>query len=192
MNSIVCGYPLENPSSDKTDIQNYKAAQSVKWTSAFSENLNLISADKLFLSAASMSIHKKTFDSLNGFDERLTDIEDLEFAKRAIEKKVLIYFDKGNKAIHRDLITCKSYINRVRQYTNAQQYLHRLYPEKFPNRKSISSSKRIFYSAFSLSIFPRLIDSNRLLKILPTALRYKIYDWVIYSQGVVFAEKKLN
>ena len=135
-----------------------------------------------------MSIHKKTFDNLKGFDERLTDIEDLEFAKRAVEKNVPIYFDKANKAIHHDLKTCKSYINRVRQYTHAQQHLHTLFPDKFPDRKLTSLSKKIFYSIFSFPIFPQLIDFG-VLRILPTAIRYKIYDWVIYSQGVVFPKR---
>lgn len=190
--SILCGNPFENLYAGKTDIQNYKAMLSVKWTSTFSETLQLLSPENVFLTAAIMSINKKNFDSLGGFDERLADIEDLEFAKRASERKVAVYFDKAIKGIHHDPITCKSYIARVRQYTRAQQYLHDLYPEKFPNRKLKSNPKRIFYALFSFSVFPRLIDNTRILKVLPTFVRYKIYDWVIYSLGVVFPEKELN
>lgn len=191
-NSILCGYTMESPSAAKTDIQNYKATLSIKWTSGFSEHLNRIKPNRIFLSAASMSIPKKTFEFLEGFDERLTDIEDLEFAWRAIEKNVPIYFDKANRAIHHDPITCKSYIERMRQYTRAQQYLHTLYPDKFPDRKVKTSWKKAFYALFSFSSFPSLIDRFPLLKVLPTFARYKIYDWVIHSLGVVFPEKKLH
>jgi len=191
-NSILCGYTVETPSTAKSDIQNYKAMLSLKWTSVFHEGLNLIPPDKLFLSAASLSIHKMTFNLLEGFDERLSDIEDLEFATRAAEKKIPIYFDKENKAIHHDPITCKSYITRMRQYTRAQQYLHNLYPEKFPDRKVTSSLKKVFYALFSISKLPRLIDGTNLLKILPKSVRYKFYDWLTYSLGVVFPEKELN
>lgn len=191
-NSILCGYTVEDPSPSKTDIQNYKAALSLKWMSGFSENLNLISPDQVFLSAASLSMSKETFQFLQGFDERLTDIEDLEFAKRAAEKKLPLYFDKANRAIHHDSITCRSYIDRVRQYTRAQQQLHYLYPQKFPDRTLKSYPKKIFYSLFSLSLFPRMIDNTRVLTIIPTPLRYKIYDAVIYSLGVVFPKKNIN
>jgi len=190
--SIVCGHTVEIPSASKTDIQNYKAELSIKWTSGFSDDLNRVLPERVFLSAASMSIPKEIFHLLHGFDERLTDIEDLEFAKRAIDKKIPIYFDKANQAIHHDLITCKSYINRVRQYTRAQQLLHKLYPEKFPDRTLNSSPKKVFYALFSFSFFPRMIDETRILKVLPKVVRYKIYDSVIYSLGVVFPKKNIN
>jgi glycosyltransferase involved in cell wall biosynthesis len=190
--AILCGYPVEEQSPDKTDIQNYKAMLSKKWTSAFPEDLHRLSPDSMFLTAATMSTHKKTFDTIGGFDERLTDIEDLEFAKRASEKKIQVYFDKANRAFHHDPITCGGYIKRIRQYTRAQQYLHQLYPAKFPDRKVKSFAKKAFYSLFSFSIYPRLIDDTRIMELLPTVVRYKIYDWVIYSLGVVFSKKELN
>jgi glycosyltransferase involved in cell wall biosynthesis len=189
--SILCGYTVEEFSKEKTDIQNYKAALVMKWTSDFSDGLNLMSPQRLFLTAANMSITKKLFNELNGFDERLFDIEDLEFATRASDRQIRIYFDKQNRATHHDLITCKSYIHRMRQYEKARQQLSLLYPDKFSKQKMESLWKKAFYGVFGFSLWPYLIDRTSALRILPMAFRYKMYDWITYSLGMVFPNKPI-
>lgn len=187
--SILCGYTEEKFSKEKTDVQNYKASLVIKWTSGFNDGLNLMLPEKLFFTAANMSITKKLFNELNGFDERLSDIEDLEFATRATDKQIKIYFDKQNKATHHDSITCRSYINRMRQYERARQQLALLYPDKFLKRKMEPHWKKLFYRAFAFSLWPYLIDRTSLLRILPMTVRYKMYDWITHSLGLVFPNK---
>lgn len=190
--SILCGNPLELPSKSKTDIQNYKALQTIKWTKHFAQGINVISSESPFLTAANMSLKKTLFYQLGCFDERLTDIEDLEFAKRALKKNIPIYFDTSNQAIHHDYISCRSYVKRVRQYTSAQQKLHALFPKEFHDRTVKRKHKKYFYWMFSFSFWPNLIDRNVFAHILPVFARYKVYEWVIYSQGVAFANKKFD
>jgi GT2 family glycosyltransferase len=190
--SILGGDQIDLSSHTKTDIQNYKAHNYRKWTRHFKDGLNLITNDNTFLTAANMSISKALFNQMKGFDERLTDIEDLEFAKRALKQNVPIYFDKSNKAIHHDFITCRSYIDRVRQYTLAQQHLHHLFPDQFPTRLVVMKHKKYFYRLFAFPFWPYLIDNTNWLRILPSGIRYKIYEWVIYSLSVAFADTPLR
>lgn len=190
--AILCGYPVEGIDESKSDIQNYKASQTLKWTARYKDGLNRIVPESPFLTAANFSIRKELFEQLHGFDERLTDIEDLEFAKRALQQNLPIYFDKTNTAVHLDFITCLSYILRVRQYTKAQQHLHSLFPEEFPDRNLKVKYKKVMYRLFAFPCWPNLIDRSKAILILPRRVRYKLYDWVIYSLGVVYGEVPLQ
>ncbi len=132
LNSICVGNPVEDKRLLKTDIQKYKAHLSVKWTQKFHDGLNRIDKQSLFLTAANLSINKDLFIKIGGFDERLTDAEDYEFAIRATQLDVPIYFDKENIAWHDDFITCSSYIKRQRQYNNVNKLLKKIIPASFP------------------------------------------------------------
>jgi glycosyltransferase involved in cell wall biosynthesis len=189
---MVTGNQTEPDGPNRTDIQNYKAALTSKWTQKYSDGLSALTKSNLFFAAANCSMPTKLFWELGGFDERLTDAEDYDLAMRAIEKNIPVYFDKSNSAIHHDIITCRSYINRTRQYQAAQQKLRALHPDWYKDSRSeLSSFKKIFYWTFSFSFWPKLIDNTSLIMALPKFARYKIYDWVIHSQGVVFPWKKI-
>ncbi len=190
--SVLGGDQIDLVSNEKTDLQNYKANNYKKWTKHFNDGLNVITKERPFLTAANMSVNKDLFLKLGGFDSRLTDIEDLEFIKRALRQNIAVFFDKSNKAIHHDPITCFSYIKRVRQYTQAQQYLHTLFPNDFPDRMVHSKIKRLFYSFFAFGFWVHLIDSSSFLRIFPVFMRYKLYDWIIYSLGVVFNRRDIK
>jgi glycosyltransferase involved in cell wall biosynthesis len=186
---VLCGNILEIQGSDKSDIQNYKAFLADKWTARFTTGVNPLTTDNLFLTAANLSMPKKLFKDLNGFDERLTDIEDRELGFRILRKGIPAFFDKSNIAIHNDAISCKSYIARVCQYTLAQDKLKQLIPE-LPGRPYASGLKRIVLYGFSFGFWIELIDKEILIVHLPKRIRYKIYEWVIYAQGIVFVPNK--
>jgi glycosyltransferase involved in cell wall biosynthesis len=189
---LLAGNIGEFVDSQKTDIQNYKADLTKKWTEKYSDGINKLNSSNLFFTAANCSMRRDVFDSLNGFDERLTDAEDHDLAVRALEKNIPVYFDKSNIAIHHDSITCKSYIQRTRQYQKAQIKLKELNPERLNSHlRKIPFPKLFFYWLFSFSFWPKLIDETSLIGLLPKFFRYKIYDWVVYSLGVVFPSKKI-
>ncbi len=194
-NSICSGFPLEDEKLMKTDIQKYKLWLSKKWTQKYHAGLNQLNEQNLFLTAANMSIPKALFNSLGGFNEKLTDAEDYELAVRAYQKGVPIYFDKSNIAWHDDFITCQSYVNRRRQYSTMNINLTASIPKKYQRNQitieNLSLFKCLIYRIFSVKNWVRWIDADRLI-LFPKVIRYKIYDLVITAQGHYFPKNAIN
>jgi glycosyltransferase involved in cell wall biosynthesis len=191
--SLYCGNSIEPIDVAKTDIQNYKAFLTVKWTDKYSEGLNRIDFSNLFFTAANCSIHRDDFIKLNGFDERVKDGEDYDLAYRALEAGFPLYFDKLNRATHRDAISCSSYIRRLNQYRVAHEELKALHPERKNQRiQRANVIAKLFYFPFSWKVWQSLIDNTVVLKILPQSLRYKVYDWVIHASTFVFPRKNIR
>jgi glycosyltransferase involved in cell wall biosynthesis len=188
---IVCGCSLERRSTNKTDIQNYKARLTEKWIEKYSPGLNRLTTKNLFFTAANCSITKENFSQLNGFIATLTDAEDFDLANRALDRGIPAFFDKDNIAVHHDNITCASYVVRCRQYRAAHQEfsVNNKLGESKPGKK-FSLFKKTFYWLFSFGGWPLLIDSSRILMVLPENIRYRIYDFVIFSQSVVYSKLK--
>jgi glycosyltransferase involved in cell wall biosynthesis len=194
-NAICGGNQLEDVEVMKSDIQHYKALLSRKWTAKYDEGLNLLSEKNLFLTAANMSMTKTLFNALGGFNEKLRDAEDYELAVRAYERGIPIYFDKSNIAWHDDFITCKSYINRQRQYNAMTEPLNALFPSiylrKPKNRDHLPFLKRLVYGFFVNFRWSEWIDGQKLI-FLPKRIRYKIYGVVIAALGHYFPEERIN
>jgi glycosyltransferase involved in cell wall biosynthesis len=190
-NSIAVGLQVENKAWMKTDFQVYKSCLSEKWTTK-NNNETRYSRENIHLTAANFSLSKELFTSLGGFDERLSDVEDFELATRAFDLEIPIYSYQKAKAWHNDYITCKSYILRQRQYNKAYQELFVIRPElvgKFAQTLSAKTGilKKAFYWFFSFSFWHKWIDKELLIiKMLPTTIRYKLYDVVVWSQGRIF------
>ena len=192
--SIVVGSQMEDYNLMSTDFQRYKAYLSRKWEGHQDGSIKEFNASNLHLTAANFSISTSLFKSLNGFDERLSDVEDFELATRAFKKGILIFFMPKAKAWHNDLVSCKSYIKRQRQYNEAYQDLLNFRPELFGKFQQmmpyhISIFKKLLYFPFSFKIWKSWIDDEILLiKVLPQKIRYKIYDLVVWAQAKVFPD----
>lgn len=181
-NTIQVGGQLEDFKAMKTDFQTYKACLSRIWASHVPQHEPL-RKEMLFLTAANFSIPKALFWELGGFDERLTDAEDFDLAVKACAKEVAIYFDGDNVAWHDDFITCASYIKRLKQYAQAHEKLLALKPEVYTEYnhyqpKPFSWWKTAIYYLFASSFWVWTIDNWNWLKVLPTKVRYKIYDLI--------------
>lgn len=180
---ILAGNQIDLKEINNSDIQNYKVYLSLKWTRKYKMGLNKLDTSNLFFSAANCSVKRNDFQEMGGFNELLTDAEDYEFSFRALQKGWAVYFDKSNLAIHHDRITCSSYIKRQRQYRDARKKLNEIAPSTFSVESRIGIYKKLFYRIFQFSWWPKLIDDYpAVLKLFPQALRYKIYDFVIFSQ----------
>jgi glycosyltransferase involved in cell wall biosynthesis len=189
-NAILTGSALEVEGSGKSDVQNYKATLTQKWTCVYPDQPVEFGFNEIFFTSANCSMRKETYELIGGFNSMLTDAEDLEFAVRADEKGASVFFDKSNAAIHHDPITCKSYIRRQRQYRSAHQFLVDHYPDRFASRTLDVNTlryqlKRIWFFLFSSSAWTDAVDDGKLL-FLPRKFRYKLYDWIIQAQSVVF------
>jgi glycosyltransferase involved in cell wall biosynthesis len=180
-NGLLCGNQIELSSNGKTDIQNYKAYLTKVWTKKYNEELTLLDNSNLFFTAANASIRKELFRSLNGFNEKLTDAEDHDLASRAISNNVNVFFDKSNKAVHRDLITCRSYIERLRLYAKAHAKLKMDHPERYETSVKKDFITRAIYKICALPFLVTLIDKQIFKLLLPKKIRYKFYDVVIQA-----------
>jgi glycosyltransferase involved in cell wall biosynthesis len=189
---LLSGNSLE-PSGELTDIQRYKVALTNKWISKFDNGLSELNKSNLFFTSANCSMQKAVFNQLSGFDNRLTDAEDFDFAFRALEKNIPVYFDKDNRAVHYDFITCRKYISRTRQYYAAHEKLKALYPTRLSSRNKVELThfRRLVYFFFGFAWWPSLIDNFNLLLLLIRPVRFKVYDWIIFSLSTVYPNRKI-
>jgi glycosyltransferase involved in cell wall biosynthesis len=187
LSSILAGNQSELPG--RSDIQNYKAYLTQCWFSKFHEEVTELSFHNLFFAAANCSVPKGIFQNLNGFDERLSDVEDFDFAFRAANENIPVYFDKRNTAIHMDQITCVGYVKRLRQYAKAKQKWY----EFHPNERSTDSrsSRKFLYLPFASAKLAQAIDRD-LFSNFPRKWRYKLYDAVIQALAIEFPKKRIE
>lgn len=133
-----------------------------------------------YITAANFSIKKKIFDLMGGFDNRLTDSEDLDLAVRIK--------NKGYQIIPReDLIayitlnaTFSETFNRLKEYKKGREVLHNInaYVKDYIPVEIKNPLKRIFFYCFSFSILYRLADRGFFL-FMPKGWRMKLYDWMM-------------
>jgi glycosyltransferase involved in cell wall biosynthesis len=183
---LVAGNQIEFVEPGKTDIQNYKAVRAQGWVAKYTQPVMQLNVHNLFFTAATCSMTRSVFDKLGGFDERLTDAEDYNLARRALDKNIPVYFDRHNKSVHRDFITARSYVLRLREYQLAQERLLELYPQhkRFGPQRSVAY-KRLVYRLFAFPFWIKRIDQHSLL-FLPERLRYKLYDIIIQALAIEY------
>jgi glycosyltransferase involved in cell wall biosynthesis len=189
---LLCGNPIEEEYPNMPDIQRYKAHLTRLWTRKYQNDLNKLEVKNLFFTAANASVSKKNFVLLEGFDERLTDAEDYDFAHRALGKNISVYFDKSNLAYHDEKISCFSYIRRLREYNKAQQILSTFSKSgksDLASKKNIL--KHVIYNILANRKIVRLIDRDFFKTLLPEKVRFKLYGAVIHALSAEFPYKPL-
>jgi glycosyltransferase involved in cell wall biosynthesis len=191
--SIVTGGLQEEVTSFSNELFRYKAYLSNKWLSPLASSSSTpLEKSSIFVTTANFSVSRSVFHQLGGFDIRLTDAEDYDFAVRAFLKNIPLYFNSGAFAWHDDVITTRSYINRQRQYAAAQKKLFTIHPDwknqgflKEPYRPT--GLKASIFKLFCSMEWINAIDKGS-LKWLPQGLRYRIYDYIITANGVFFPQ----
>jgi glycosyltransferase involved in cell wall biosynthesis len=186
----LMGNAIEDENLMKTDLQRYRAFLSRKWSKPFENNPEPLQKNNFFLMAAHLSIPKETFFQLGAFDEALTDAEDYDLGKKALQGNIPILFKPEIIGWHDDFITCRSYIRRQQQYKQAHEKLKMLYPERYQNNpydyKPAKGFKRFTYWFFAGNFWVNTIDKFNFLLIFPQKLRYKLYDIIITANAVHF------
>jgi glycosyltransferase involved in cell wall biosynthesis len=194
-NSVLTGATPDKVSKNDKDIQQFKAWLSRKWTKTLKKSQGEpLQRNNIFLGAANFSISKELFFQLGGFDEQLTDAEDFDFAVRAFEKGVSLYYDHNAFAWHLDPMTGKKLIERQRQYRRALERLLELKPELYRQFSIVSQIpprglKKTFFSFFAKQFWVIWLDQTYFKAIIPRKLRYKIYDLIVTANGVFFPER---
>lgn len=194
--SVIGGNQLDI-NNNKSDYLNYKSQLSNNWMQKYNNQPQLLNDSNLFLTAANFSIPNKLFKKLRGFDERLKDIEDWDFAVKTYEKGYNVYFDKTIIAYHINPVTLKEDIFRQREYNKAIQLLKKYNPQ-FYNGKyyRIRSPKLDFYRKIVYWIMARkynvfFIDHFNIFRILPKRIRFLIYTTVKTGLGRVYTNRDI-
>jgi GT2 family glycosyltransferase len=195
--TISVGTQLEDEPLMISDIQRYKCYISRGWRKQIESAANPLGVNDLYMTSANVSMSKLTFSRLGGFDERLRDAEDLDLVYRAYLANVAVYYNAKAVGYHLDLITCRSYIIRNRQYMEGYDRLRTLKPEymKINKRMHISNpsgNKKWLLSVVCQPLFVKLIDHFNIFKyLLPLAVRYRFYEVLIFGLGRVFPSRKI-
>lgn len=134
----------------------------------------------LFVTAAHLSLPRTLFKRLNGFDERLTDCEDIEFGYRLIKNKTIIYVDKRLNGWHVDPISWRSYVSRKQQYGRAKEKVNALHPG-YATKTSYKMpwSKKVISPIFTFDWWIILMEKGT-FKFLPTSIRYRVYSFILW------------
>lgn len=188
---LLCGDLIEISGNGRSDIQNYKAWLTAKWTGKYGDGISRMSQDQLFFTAANCSIRRNLFSQLNGFNPDLTDAEDYDIASRALESGLSVFYDKGNYVVHNDEISCMSYIRRLREYSAAQKKLPVNYASGVPEKDRFRILKKIIYKGFAFRFWVRLIDAGVIASVLPRGIRYKMYSTIIQALAYEHEEVRL-
>jgi glycosyltransferase involved in cell wall biosynthesis len=178
-NSILVGSPLENPKKMKTDVQKFKSHLSQKWISEIPAQQK--NKGKLFLTAANFSIQRKDFMELGGFDDKLSDCEDLDLAYRSINAGLKLFFDQKLISWHNELISLNGYIKRQKEYET--QKIKVLEKNGLTNLKAsgYGNPRKWLHRILNKKIWIRLVDEFNIFIVLPKNWRYKFYDLLITS-----------
>ena len=192
--SILVGAQLEEHALMKRDFQRFKATLSKKWSAGIKTDGRGRQMGRPFITAAHFSIPKRLFDSLGGFDERLTDAEDYELAVRCERQDIPVYYNPQIIAWHDDFTSARKYTRRLRQYYKAHAKLQTILPEtpplvEIPVQKN--PFKKLANTILGHSFFLTLIDQTKLLLVLPRPVRFKFYDLVVTSLALRYPQRPI-
>jgi glycosyltransferase involved in cell wall biosynthesis len=189
-NAVLTGCTPQAMEAGSNDFTLYRAFLSERWTRHLMNSRTPLDEQNLFLTAANCSLEKATFTKVGGFDETRSDGEDKDLAKRAFKQKVDLYFDSENIAHHQELINCRSYIARLRQYALAEKKI-RSVDNRFGSNVSVTMFRRFWYFILASALPVRIIDSFNVFIVMPRWIRYKFYDAILFSLSEVYPEVRI-
>ena len=196
--TIAVGTQINDWERAGTEIQRYRCHNSRRWERKLNENTSgaakKLNRHQLHITGANFSLSYDTFCQLNGFDERLTDMEDYDLAVRANEAKIPIYYVPTAHAWHDETCSLSEYIDRKKDYVRAHYRLVQLKPtlyQKYPQRRiePPQGIKRIVVWLFSHPVWVSLVDQLPRWSWLPDQWKYKIIDLIVASAVIRFARK---
>jgi len=190
--AILIGNAEQAVLNAASDFQHYRSYINDSWMKPYGTALKKLERQALFMTAANCSMPRQTFRELNGFDETLSDAEDKEFGLRAFKKNISLYVDMQNVALHRENLTCRAYIMRLRQYAKANDTVDRMHPDfARKTQGNISGKKKMVYRLLASRRWVNIIDGYNIFRIIPTKIRYRLYDAITYALSNVYPQTKI-
>lgn len=181
---IAMGKIIEPALVGDKEIVQYKDFLNKNWNQSLEPyKQQALPAEWTILSAANFSIARSDFDTLNGFDELLKDIEDYDFALRVKQHGTKIYYLHDAESVHKDPFTFQKYAARSRSYLKNRKYAAQLKPDLYENDPILNHKnsllQKLVYTIFKYPFWLHLLDHYNIFIVLPKKLRYKIY-------GIIF------
>jgi glycosyltransferase involved in cell wall biosynthesis len=194
--TLITGALVISPLIRTTDFVRYKLWLHDRWSRGSDHIAEVGTINVPYLNAQNFSVSRSLFMDLGGFDLRLSDAEDYDLAVRAFKAGHPLLFSIACYAYNndQDLLTCATYVRRLRQYTTARERLARMKPDlhSFEPLTKLTAGlrkyKRTVYGIFATRAWINSIDAG-IWRWLPEGLRYKLYDIIITANTVVFPEK---
>jgi glycosyltransferase involved in cell wall biosynthesis len=119
---------LEKGNEEMDPFTRYRVRQEKRWFAPYSE-ASLIQTENFTFTSQNFSILRSDFDRMGGFDERLRDSEDFDFAARWIISNGELWQMPDLRVGHRDVCTPVRYIGRQVEYRIWKKNLLQLHPE---------------------------------------------------------------
>ncbi len=178
-NSIVSGNGFRNPQNAPSIFGSYLVAQEQAWYKPRG-SFYRVESDKYAFTSCNVSMPINVMQALNGFNENLKDGEDFEFAMRALQQQIPIYYNRELMAWHEDWPTLQQYVRRNAEYLQGKKRLLELNPEynkwlKVPDEKTLPVHKK-----FVRSLLARIAMSDGVLfSLLPKSLKFLAFRCAI-------------
>jgi glycosyltransferase involved in cell wall biosynthesis len=191
----ICGGQQEELTIANNEFSEYKKYMTELWVQDFGTAPLSLNEKSLFLTAANMSISRKAFELLNGFDQTLRDSEDYDLAVRAFAAGVTVVFDPMNFAYHTSFLTIRAYIIRQREYRSSVDSLLRIRStEDFSSlyqkqRVKISIIKKAIY--FFVPVFAISLIDNQFFTFLKREIRFSFYQRVVSAFSIYYPQREL-
>jgi glycosyltransferase involved in cell wall biosynthesis len=194
--SITSGRLVSPPISSTNDFHIYRTWLGDKWNQDIEKSTTKQGLIKFaYLTANNFSIEKSDFIKIGGFDSRLRDLEDYDLALRAKQLSYDIYVIEDAYACNTDtgVASCLDYIKRIKSYHLTKKTLislksHIFMDSNLGQDNAPNLLKKIIYWLLAHYFWIKIIDKGWLTWV-PKFIRYKLYDAIIYANGVLFSEK---
>ncbi len=185
---IVSGNGYRNPANAAYDFGKYLIQMENGWKtkSPIKEDVSL---ERFNFTSSNMSLPKKIFQQLGGFDTRFSDGEDFDFAVRAINKGISVKYDRDLKAWHNDWPDIKSFLRRQREYTNAKNEIFKVHPEyvkHFPNMvpREAKGYKKSLANLLKYPLLNFVASDNVIFAPLPIKWKFMLYNIAISFNSI--------
>jgi GT2 family glycosyltransferase len=182
---ILSGNGYRNPECAKYDFGKYLINVEKIWKKE-SSDVGETTFQKFNFTACNLSLPKKIFQQLGGFDTHFSDAEDFDFAVRAIKSGIRIIYDRTLLAWHNDWPEIDTYIKRQNEYLMAKKEIQKLHPdylEYFPylQSKQRNKVKRLFAAIIRTTVGKWVISKNSIFGMLPISIKFFLYRISISS-----------
>jgi len=184
-NVIALGQIIEPASDEDSEIKKYKDYLNTQWNEKLNAYKQAIIPDSMtVLAAANVALSTSLFNQLNGFDERLKDIEDYDFALRAKQAGIKTYYVDSAIAKHQDDFSFQKYAERSKAYLKNRIRAKKQNPDLYKKDNILNHQHgfllHLLYKLFKFHFWLKMFDSYTIFQyILPKKVRYKLYGIAI-------------
>lgn len=167
-----------DPEFEQNDFFLYKKELSEKTSRQLAALKQPLSRENIYLSSANFCMSKVNFITIGGFTNEIHFQEDYELGRRAFDNGFNLYYNQKAFAYHREKLCLAYLIYKENGYYNGRLKVGQILPRtRFYDRIKYALVTGTMRTLFK----PSIIDKHNFLLILPKFIRFKLYDYIVYS-----------